>query len=63
MFLCRRRHRKPLTEEEQQLKEEVAENVLDHWERIVRRARRLGHKRRLWAFLGHHLREIKKLGQ
>ena len=32
------------------------------WERLVRRARRLAFKRRVWATLGHFLQTIKKRG-
>jgi len=37
--------------------------VLENWRRVVRRARRLGYTRRKWAFLGHHLREVKARGR
>ncbi len=32
------------------------------WSRITRRARQVAYTRRKWAFLGHHLNTIKKLG-
>jgi hypothetical protein len=38
-------------------------DVLESWRRVVRRARRLGYTRRKWAFLGHHLREVKARGR
>ena len=37
--------------------------VLLLWARLVRRARRLARLRRLWASLGHHLREVKQRGK
>ena len=38
-------------------------DLLESWRRVVRRARRLGYTRRKWAFLGHHLREVKARGR
>ena len=33
------------------------------WARLVRKARRLKRLRRIWATIGHHLREIKERGK
>ena len=33
------------------------------WERVVRGAQRIAFKRKLWAYLGHLLTEIKKQGR
>ena len=33
------------------------------WARVVRLNRRLAYRRRLWAFLGHWLRQIKERGR
>ena len=38
-------------------------SVEDAWGSFTRRLRRLGFKRRSWAFLGHRLHEIKVAGQ
>ena len=37
--------------------------VLERWEQIVRRSRRLKRLRRVWAVLGHHLADIKRRGE
>ena len=42
---------------------EPREAVVDAWERLVRRLRRLAYLRRLWAHLGHYLRIVKERGR
>ena len=38
-------------------------DVQENWQRVVRRARRLGVIRRRWAITGHWLREVKARGR
>ena len=55
MWCCARR--RPRYEEAEN------EQRTEDWKRIVRGARRVGLKRKLWANLGNLLREIKQLGR
>ena len=45
------------------LEPEADRRPFDAWARLVRRARRLGRLRRLWALVGHHLQEVKRRGR
>ena len=38
-------------------------DVQENWQRVVRRAQRLGVIRRRWAITGHWLREVKARGR
>ena len=42
---------------------DVDTDVQGNWQRVVRRARRLGVIRRRWAITGHWLREVKARGR
>ena len=42
---------------------DVDTDVQENWQRVVRRARRLGVIRRRWAITGHWLREVKARGR
>ena len=42
---------------------DVDTDVQENWQRVVRRAQRLGVIRRRWAVTGHWLREVKARGR
>ena len=63
---CRARSDAEESEEEQEseeAQESPEEDSLDRWSRVVRLGHRLAFRRRLWAFLGHWLLQIKERGR
>jgi len=60
MGVCRSRHRVMLPEESE---DETDEEQLERWREVTRLARRLAFKRRQFAYLGHHLRDIRARGR
>ena len=63
MGACPCRARGDAEESEEEEEESPEEESLDRWLRVVRLGRRLAFRRRLWAFLGHWLRQIKERGR
>ena len=43
--------------------DETDEEQLERWREVTRLARRLAFKRRQFAYLGHHLRDIRARGR
>ena len=61
--VCSRRQEHIYIEIEIEYESEEDADVQENWRRVVRKAQCLGYTRRKWAFLGHHLREVKARGR
>ena len=58
---CRARGDAELESEEEEDEENL--DLEASWSSLVRLNRRLAYRRRLWAFLGHWLRQVKERGR